>query len=231
MPTLNELFRPFRVGLDATAANADLKPERLTGAEAGVEYQRAEVTLSLTGFVNRLEDAIANVTLGQGPGTFEGVFVAAGGTFRKRENVDAVKVRGIEASAEWTRGPWSVRAGASLTHARMQATEAAAFLDALRPAQTPNFAATLAGGWEQGSKGLQLVLRRVGAQFEDDLNTRTLHAATTVDAFASWPLTRRVQLVARGENITNKLVQAGINGDGSVERATPRTLWIGLRLR
>jgi hypothetical protein len=24
---------------------------------------------------------------------------------------------------------------------------------------------------------------------------------------------------------------AGINGDGSIERATPRTLWIGLRLR
>jgi hypothetical protein len=24
---------------------------------------------------------------------------------------------------------------------------------------------------------------------------------------------------------------AGIGGDGSVERATPRTLWIGLRLR
>jgi len=38
-------------------------------------------------------------------------------------------------------------------------------------------------------------------------------------------------LVARGENITNQLVEAAVNGDGSVERATPRTLWIGLRLR
>ena len=27
------------------------------------------------------------------------------------------------------------------------------------------------------------------------------------------------------------LVMAAINGDGSIERATPRTLWIGLRLR
>jgi hypothetical protein len=48
---------------------------------------------------------------------------------------------------------------------------------------------------------------------------------------ASWPLGRGAQLVARGENLTNKLVMAGIGGDGSVERATPRTLWIGLRLR
>ena len=75
------------------------------------------------------------------------------------------------------------------------------------------------------------MLRRVGAQYEDDLNTRTLKAATTIDAYASWPLTRTLQLVARGENITNKLVMAGIGGDGSVERATPRTLWLGIRAR
>lgn len=232
MPTLNELFRPFRAGSDATAANPGLKPERLVGAEAGAEYSRGDVRLSMTGFINKLQDAIANVTLGQGPGTFPGVgFVAAGGTYRQRENVNAVNVRGVEASAEWTQGPWSVRAGVSFTRARMEANGAAAFLDGLRPAQTPSFAATLAGGWEQGGKGMQLVLRRVGAQFEDDLNTRTLHAATTIDAFASWPLTRRLLLVARGENITNKLVEAGVNGDGSIERATPRTLWLGVRLR
>jgi vitamin B12 transporter len=44
-------------------------------------------------------------------------------------------------------------------------------------------------------------------------------------------LTERLQLVARAENITNALVVAGIGGDGAVERATPRTLWIGVRLR
>src|SRR5206468_4459695 len=225
------LFRPFRAGLDATAANAELEPEKLAGAEAGVDYTRGEVRLSATGFVNRLKGAIANVTLGQGPGVFPGVgFVAAGGTYRERENVDAVKVRGIEASAGWSRGPWLVQAGLSWTHARMEADGTAAFLDGLRPAQTPNFAATLALGWQQNGKGAQLVLRRVGAQYEDDSNTRRLKPATTVDAFASWPLTPRLQLVGRAENLFNALVMAGINGDGSVERATPRTLWIGLRL-
>jgi outer membrane receptor protein involved in Fe transport len=232
MPTLNELFRPFRAGLDATAANADLDPERLAGGEAGAEYAHGPVRLSLTAFVNRLSHAIANVTLGQGPGTFPQVgFVAAGGSFRQRQNVDAVNVRGVEASAGWTRGPWSVRAGASLTHARVEATGAAAFLNGLRPAQTPKFAATLSASWEQDGKGAELVLRRVGAQYEDDLNTRVLNTATTIDAFASWPLSRRLQVVARGENITNALVMAGIGGDGSIERATPRTLWIGLRVR
>lgn len=232
MPTLNELFRPFRAGADATAANPELKPERLAGVEAGIDYRRGPLRLSLTGFVNRLKDAIANVTLGQGPGTFPPVgFVGAGGIFRQRQNVDAVKVRGIEASAEWTDGPWSVRAGASLTRARMEGSGAAAFLDGLRPAETPKFAGTLAAGWERDGKGAQLVVRRIGAQFDDDLNNDVLRGATTLDAYASWPLTKRLQIVARAENLTDALVMAGINGDGSVERATPRTLWIGLRLR
>jgi vitamin B12 transporter len=232
MPTLNELFRPFRAGVDATAANPELDPERLKGGEAGLDVTRGAARLSLTGFVNRLGDAIANVTLGHGPGAFPEIgFIAAGSQFRQRQNVDAVKVRGIEASAEWTKGPWALRAGASLSHARMQATGTAAFLDGLRPAQTPKFAATLAASWEQAGKGVELLLRRIGPQFEDDLNTRVLKGATTLDAFASWPVGRRFQLVARAENVTNALVMAGIGGDGSVERATPRTLWLGLRLR
>jgi outer membrane receptor protein involved in Fe transport len=231
MPTLNELFRPFRAGTDATAANPNLDPERLAGVEAGLEYAHGPWRLSATGFINRLKDAIANVTLGQGPGNFPEVgFVAAGGTYRQRENVDAVNVRGIEASAEWTHGPWALRASASLTHARMETSGAAAFLNGLRPAQTPNFAGTLSASWEKDGKGAELELHRIGGQFEDDLNTRLLKAATTLDASVSWPLGYRWQIVARAENITNALVMAAFNGDGSIERATPRTLWIGVRL-
>lgn len=232
LPTLNELFRPFRAGSDATAANPDLNPERLAGAEAGLEYRRGGLRLSATGFVNRLAHAIANVTLGEGPGIFPGVgFVGAGGTYSQRQNIGAVKVRGVEAQADWSRGPWSVSASASLTHARVSDRGMAAQLNGLRPAQTPRFAATLTGGWQNRGRFVDIVVRRVGAQFDDDLNTRLLKAATTVDASAAWPLGRRAQLVVRGENLTNALVEAGINGDGSIERATPRTLWLGVRLR
>jgi vitamin B12 transporter len=232
MPTLNELFRPFRAGSDATAANPGLSPERLAGAEVGLEFRKGSTRFSLTGFVNRLNDAIANVTLGHGPGTFPGVgFVGAGGTYYERENVEAVNVRGLEAAANWTHGAWLLQAGASWTRARMEATGAASFLNGLRPAQTPNFAATFAGGYDEDEKGAQIVIRYVGAQYDNDLNTDVLTAATTVDAYASWPLAGRLQLVGRVENLFDKNVMAGINGDGSVERATPRTLWLGLRYR
>jgi len=136
LPTLNELFRPFRAGADATAANSLLKPERLAGAEAGVEYAREGFSASLTAFVNRLSDAIANVTLGKGPAIFPGVgFVS--GSYQARENIHAIKTRGMEASAEVARGPWSLRAGASLTDAQVLTSTTAAHLNGLRPAQTP----------------------------------------------------------------------------------------------
>ena len=232
MPTLNELFRPFRAGTDATAANANLDPERLGGAEVGLEFAHGPWNLSATGFVNRLRDAIANVTLGQGPGIFPQVgFVAAGGAFRERENVDAVKVRGVEASAQWSSGPWALRAAASVSHARIAARGAAANLDGLRPAQTPNFAGSISASWQRDGWSAELELRRIGAQYEDDINTRLLEAATMLDASASLPLSEHWQIVARAENLTNSRVMAAINGDGSIERATPRTLWIGFRLR
>lgn len=232
MPTLNELFRPFRAGTDATAANPNLDPERLAGAETGLQFALGPWRLSATGFLNRLSNAIANVTLGHGPGNFPEVgFVAAGGTYRQRENISSVNVRGIEASAEWVRGPWALRASASITNAKLETRGAAAFLNGLRPAQTPIFAAILSASWEKDGKGAELDLHRVGGQFEDDLNSRMLKPATTLDASASWPLRHRLQIVARAENITNSLVMAAFNGDGSIERSTPRTFWIGLRLR
>ena len=228
MPTLNELFRPFRAGPDATAANPELDPERLIGAEAGLRYHRGAIEIALTGFVNRLSDAIANVTLGQGPGQFPGVgFVA--GNFSQRQNLDAVKVRGVEASAKAHRGPWSFGLGASLAHARVDANGAASRLDGLRPAQTPNL--TLSGelGWSDRGRSASLQVRHVGPQYEDDLNELRLHGATTLDAFLAWPLGDRVQLIARAENLFDATVPAAVDSDGTTERATPRTLWIGVR--
>lgn len=230
LPTLNELFRPFRVGPDATAANPLLEPERLAGAEVGLRFSRGPVELSLTGFVNRLKDSIANVTLARGPGLFPGVgFV--GGDYRQRLNIDAISVRGVEGWGEARRGPFAFRLGASYSGARVEAAGAAAALDGLRPAQTPQVTLNGEARWTGRDASASLAVRHVGSQFEDDLNARRLPPATTLDAFAAVSLTRRLQLVARAENLLDETVVAGIGGDGTVERATARTLWLGLRLR
>lgn len=229
LPTLNELFRPFRVGPDATAANPLLDPERLRGIEAGIQYRRGQIGLSVTGFVNRLSDAIANVTRGHGPGNFPGVgFVA--GEYRQRKNIDSVTVRGIELSGDVHRGPWSLQLDAEYRDPRVKADGAAAPLDRLRPAQTPRFVMAAGVGWDRDGRSASVTIRHVGAQYDDDLNLRKLRSATTVGAFVAWPVTKRVQLTGRADNLFNKTVVAGVGSDGAIERATPRAFWLGLRL-
>lgn len=232
LPTLNELYRPFRVGRDATAANPGLEPERLKGVEAGFEYRPISTArVGITVFANRLEDGIANVTLGRGPGLFPGVgFVARGGEFRQRRNLEAIEVKGLEIDGRLEFGAWTLSGGYSFADAEVRARGEALPLDGLRPAQTPrhSLAGTLA--WRGGS-GVRasVTTRYIGAQFEDDLNEQILPDALTFDAAASLPLTSRLSLETRAENIGDERVVAGISGAGIVERATPRTLWIGLR--
>jgi vitamin B12 transporter len=234
LPTLNELYRPFRVGADATAANDALAPERLEGVEAGLELRPAAgARIGLTLFANRLTDAIANVTLGQGPGVFAGVgFVAAGGQYRRRQNVDAVESKGIEIDARLDLGRFRLAAGYSFAGARVRASGVAAALDGLRPAQTPRHSLTAILSW-RGLRGAfaSLGARYVSAQYEDDLNAQLLPDALTFDAAASLPLARHLAIEARAENLTGARVVAGISGAGIVERATPRTLWLGLSWR
>jgi outer membrane receptor protein involved in Fe transport len=233
LPTLNELYRPFRVGPDATAANAALSPERLSGVEAGLDWRPVEgARIGLTAFANRLDEAIANVTLGRGPGVFPGVgFVAAGGEFRRRANLNSIEARGLELDAGYRRGAWSLSGGWSWVDAEVRATGSASPLNGLRPAQTPRHSLSSTLAWSgHGGAGASLTARYTGAQFEDDLNNQSLRGAFTLDATASFPLSGRVALEARAENLTDARVLAGISGDGIEERATPRTLWLGLRL-
>jgi vitamin B12 transporter len=234
LPTLNELYRPFRLGLDATAANAALAPERLQGIEAGLEVRPARTArVSVTLFANRLTGAIANVTLGAGPGTFPGVgFVAAGGSYRMRENLDAIVSKGIEIDASADFGRLRLAAGYSFADAEVGARGTALPLDGLRPAQTPRHSLTARLSWT-GPAGASATAgaRYVSGQFEDDLNRQRIPGALTFDALAEVPLTARLALQARGENLGGERVVAGISGAGIVERATPRTFWIGLRWR
>lgn len=233
LPTLNEIYRPFRLGPDATAANAGLRTEKLRGIEAGIDYRPLSAArASVTAFANRLDDAIANVTLARGPGLFPGVgFVSAAGEFRQRQNVDAVASRGIEADALLGVGDWSLALGYAFSDARVRASETSRPLDGKRPAQTPRHSGSASFAWSPApGTRVSIGARYVGAQFEDDLNDQELADAFTLDAAAQLPLTSWLSLEARGENLADARVEAGVTSDGIVERATPRTLWIGLRL-
>ncbi|HEV2569259.1 TonB-dependent receptor [Sphingomonas sp.] len=231
LPTLNELYRPFRVGADATAPNAGLLPERLHGAELGAEFRPAQgVRLAATLFDNRLDNAIANVTVARGPGTFPGVgFVSGAGFYRVRHNLDRVRARGVELDGAVQMGVWGLTASYAYTDSRIRASGQAASLDSLRPAQTPRHTASATLSWLPGRARASVTMRYVSGQFEDDQNSRTLEDAPTIDAALALPISTSLSLEARGVNLADARVEAAISGDGVIERASPRTLWLGLR--
>ena len=230
VPTLNELYRPFRVGADATAANGTLGLEKLKGFEGGLGFHAGKATLGLTAFWNQLDGAIANVTLGAGPAVFPQVgFVAAGGVFRQRLNVDAIEVKGIEATAAVPLGDFKLIASYTYTDARVHASGLALPLNGKRPAQTPEHQgrATFAYAPASGPQA-SVSVRYAGAQYEDDLQTRQLPKAFTVDGVISVPLFAGVRLVARAENLFDEKVVSGISASGIEDLGTPQTFWLGL---
>ncbi len=228
LPTLNELYRPFRAGADATAANALLDPETMVGAEAGVTLKPTlQLTAKLTLFTARLDDAIANVTIARGPGVFPGVgFVSAAGSYRRRENLDAIRSRGVELDLEGRRGPLRLGLSYALVDARVRDDDIGAAFDGRRPVQVPLHQLTALADWE-GGKGLGAGLRAryVSAQYEDDANIRRLASAFTIDAHATARIDRRLRLTLRAENLFDARVEATLSERGEIERATPRALW------
>nr|WP_235890334.1 TonB-dependent receptor [Sandaracinobacter neustonicus] len=215
LPTLNELYRPFVVFPVTTQANAALKPEVLQGIEAGVEFQPLPtMRLALTAFDNRLKDAIANVTIAP--------------NLRQRRNVEAIHARGLEATGTLAFGAFDLSGSLALTHSRVRADGTA--MDGLRPAQTPELMLSATAGWRPAEgTTLSATLRHTGRQYEDDLQTDSLPAATTLDLFGQLPLTTGVSLYARAENLFDANVFTR-NVGGSLDLGTPRTLWVGLRV-
>jgi outer membrane receptor protein involved in Fe transport len=233
--TLNELHRPFRVGNDVTEANAGLKPERLYGAETGFGGTIAgSGAWSISAFYNRLEDAIANVTIGAGPATFPVAgFIPAGGVLRQRQNAGVVEAWGIEADAERQLAPGVLLSvAANYTHAEVDGGTAAPQLTGLRPAQTPRFTALAGLVWTLFPPAtVRLDVRYEGARFDDDLNSRTLASAVVFDTRVDWRVAGPLAVYAAIDNMFDANIETARTGDGVRSYAQPMTFRAGFTVR
>ncbi len=217
VPTLNELYRPFVVFPVTTQANAGLGLERLRGVEGGIDLTPARaVAIGITAFYNRLEGAIANVTIATNT--------------RQRRNVDAIVAKGVEVTAHAARGGISFDASYAFSDSRVRASGASAQLNGFSPAQSPRHSASATLAWESRGWGASLTARHVGRQYEDDLQTDVLPSATTLDAVARLPLGQHLSLIVRAENLLDEKVVTR-NAGGSIDLGTPRILWVGIRLK
>ncbi|HEY5048793.1 MAG TPA: TonB-dependent receptor [Rhizomicrobium sp.] len=227
-PSLNELYRPFRVGDNETEANAGLSPEELYGAEVGWGGAVERLTWDVTGFFNQLHNAVGNVTIGKvycGPDPC--------GILYQRQNAGDVNALGAEgeASAALTE-TLAIRGAFSLTDARFQ--DNARDLSGKRPAQSPRIVTTAGVTWTPWPEWqFGGDLRWIGAQFEDDLNQYRLGSALVGDLRAEWHFRENMSLVGEIDNVANAAVNTGetsfeANGSPVISLGAPRTFEISV---
>jgi outer membrane receptor protein involved in Fe transport len=222
-PTLNELYRPFRVGNNTTEANAALVPERLAGVEGGLGGADGEGAWDLTAFYDRLSDAVTNVTLSASP---------AGTTFQ-RQNAGTIDAAGLEGEAERRLGDhWQVRLAGEWAWARVDGGSAAPQLTGLRPAQAPRLTLTGGADWRPTARlTLTADARYESLRFDDDLNTVRLRPGATLNLAARWQVAPGAELYVAADNIADAHIQTARASDGTYSYDAPRIARAGLSVR
>lgn len=200
-PTLNELYRAFRVGDVLTQANADLDAERLTGTETGAVFTTPRATARGVLYWMEVDRSIANVTLSVTPGLIT----------RQRRNLGRTRSQGVELEGTARLGDrWTLSGGYLFSDATVESARAEPVLEGLRLAQVPRHQASAQlrlSDPRLGTLGLQA--RWTGDQFDDDRNELRLKSFTVVDALVSHPLTRGLEIFAAGENLLDERVETG----------------------
>ncbi|HWA85500.1 MAG TPA: TonB-dependent receptor, partial [Opitutus sp.] len=183
-------------------------------------------------FDNELHDAVANVTIAEGPANVPGIgVIPAGGEGRRRLNLDRVRVQGLAADARW-----QLAAGLAFTvrylldDTEVLRAAVAPNLQGLQLAQVPRQSATAGLSWRRGHWTFAPSLRWTGAQFEDDQNTLRLAPARVFDVAAGYTLRAGAEIFASAENLFDERIETGRSADGLVNTGTPRLLLVGVRL-
>jgi outer membrane receptor protein involved in Fe transport len=202
-PTLNELYRSFRVGNVITLANEDLRAERLTGGEAGASISPFGRRLNVTGifFWSEITRPIANVTLTVTPDLIT----------RQRQNLGRTRSRGIEIEAEARlTSRLAVTGGYQFADATVLEFPANTDLEGLLIPQVPRHQITFQARYSAPRRvNLGVQGRFIGEQFDDDRNQFGLDRYFTLDALVSRPIGRGVELLAAAENLFNQRYDVG----------------------
>ena len=234
-PTLNELYRQFRVQNVVTLANPGLGPERLSGGELGLDYTlRTSWLLTLTGFWNALEDPISNVTLAS-PFPSD---CPAGTVCRQRQNLGRTRSRGVEVEVRYTpTRAWVLWASYLYNESTVRSFPADPSLEGKRVPQVPKHMYTLGVQYLNPSLVNAAILGRfVGDQFEDDRNQNVLRSFFVAN-INLWrpiplPLARSGEMFLGVENLFDSTYAVGKDpATGLVTTGTPRLVHGGLRFR
>ncbi len=180
-PSLNELYRPFRVGNVLTQGNPNLGPERLLGGELGLNHApTTRFSWRATGFWDQLEDPIANVTTSVTPALIT----------RQRQNLGEARIRGVSLDAEGQLAPvLRVQASYVLTDAEVSSFPAAPEIEGNLLPQVPRHRASVRLDY-LNSRVLNVGVRGryESLRFDDDLNRLRLASLFVMDVTLDRPI-------------------------------------------
>lgn len=218
-PTLNELYRGFRVGSTVTLANPALTAERLRGAEVGVLLVRGPLALRVTAFDAEVRDAVANVTVETAPSLVT----------RQRRNIGRVRSSGLEVEGEARFGRrGALVAGYTLIDSRVTSFPSDPSLEGRALPHIPRHQAVLQARYESAWR-LGLQARWIGDAYEDDRNALVLDSALVFDLLVARRIAGGLELFVAGENLLDAAVVVGRTPVRKL--GPPRTLRGGVRFR
>jgi outer membrane receptor protein involved in Fe transport len=222
-PTQNELYRTGQVGQQTTLPNPNLRSERATGWETGVQANipRWQSMLRTSYFWTRVNRPITALTLATTPTS----------TLLMRENLGQIESRGVSVDFEMHPFSWaSILGGYQYADATVTSYK-----------QQPQ----LVGNWipqvarNMGTAQVRVSNKRIGVlslqgrisgrQFDDDANNYLLHSYFRLDAYGSREFGQHFEVFAAGENLFDRSIEVGKTP--ILTLGTPQVARFGVRLR
>ncbi|HEV2351696.1 MAG TPA: TonB-dependent receptor [Terriglobia bacterium] len=228
-PTLNELYRSFRLSNVVTQANDELLAERLTGGEAGASWISTDQRVTARGVVfwSDISNPIENVTLSATPSLIT----------RQRQNLGQTRSRGLNFDlGQNLTQTLSLTEGYEFTDATILNYPAAISLVGLRIPEVPRHEITFQVRYSNPGAANPLARFDVGLQgraesaaYDDDLNILQLNPYFTLDATVSRRLTSGAEIFVAAENLTNQRYQVALTPAANL--GPPILVRAGVRVR
>lgn len=208
-PTLNELYREFRVGNADTLPNPALRHENLFGSEVGIDFVGESTHGSVTVFRNALDNLVTSVTLSSTPA----------GIVRQRRNAASALSRGVEADV---RHAWRDFQGEiSYLYVDSQLVTGPWL------AQVPRHQGSAEVMYQHHGTLASLQVRSYSYQFDDDLNKFRLPGFASVQLGFDQRLTKALTALASIENVLDRQYYVGFTPTPTI--GEPRLFRVGLR--
>lgn len=210
-PTLNELFRQFRVGNTTTFANPQLQPETLFAAEIGADYITERGAIRVTAFRNDLHNLITNVTL----------TTSANAITRERENAGNALDRGFEISANHRWREFTGELGYLFADSRYQTD--------LRVPEVPKSQGSAVLTWAHHRTLASAAVRSASSQYDDDQNHFLLPGYANVEFLVRQQIVPRVSASLQITNLLDHTIYTGYTPNPTI--GEPRIIMGGILWR